>query len=135
MKTNFAAAPGVAVAKIWTMLAGRAGDVARISLFSEPATVPNVQVGAVAMPSASVVTVAGEPRLPPPACTAKVTLTLGTPLSLMSKTCTFGAVATAVPTVADWPPPEYTHILEGAPAVNVTVVVCVIWVSAALVPR
>ena len=65
-----------------------------------------------------------EPPLtePPPEATAKVRVTPETGLSLASVTSTLGSVATAVPTVAAWPPPAFAVILPTGPAVVVKAV-------------
>src|SRR6185436_11495691 len=53
---------------------------------------------------------------PPPVATAKVTLTPGTGLLSASLTSTEGAVASAVPTTADWALPPFTVTVAGPPA-------------------
>ena len=79
-----------------------------------PAVVPSVHAGAVAMPLAFVVTVAGDARDPPPVATAKVTDTPAIPLPSWSSTATVGDVATAVPTVAVCPlPPSTRRVVAG----------------------
>ncbi len=50
---------------------------------------------------------------PPPEATAKVTATPDTGLLFASVTSTLGAMATAVPTVADWLLPAFRVILVG----------------------
>ena len=85
-----------------------------VSVFA-PAVVPRVQLPTVAMPEAFVV---AEPPVsdPPPAATAKVTLTPATGLPCASVTRTLGAVATAVLTVADSLLPPLMAIVVAAPA-------------------
>src|SRR5690606_14330319 len=88
------------------------------------ATVPSVQTGAVAIPAASVATVPLAPSEPPPDSTANVTLTPATGLSLASLTRTLGAIATALPTTADWPLPPLIVIVVAVPAPTVIVPDC-----------
>jgi hypothetical protein len=64
------------------------------------------------MPEAFVVAEALETE-PPPELTVKVTVTPDTGLLLASRTSTLGAVATAVPTVADWLLPALMAICVG----------------------
>jgi hypothetical protein len=92
-------------------------DVA-VSVFA-PAVVPSVQLVTVAIPLAFVV---AEPPITDPVPDAtKITLTPLTGLLLASFTITLGAVATAVPTVADCASPPLIAICDAAPAVTVTV--------------
>jgi hypothetical protein len=86
-----------------------------------PTVVPSVQLVTVAMPLLLVVTAVAGDTVPPPLATAKVTLAPLTTLPYWSFTNTLGAVATAVPTVADWPLPALIAIVFGAPAVAVAV--------------
>ena len=72
-----------------------------------PALVPSVQLPTAAMPKASVVAEAPLTN-PPPETTSKVTRTPDTGLLPESVTSTLGAMATAVPTAADWPLPPLT---------------------------
>jgi hypothetical protein len=68
-------------------------DAVAVRVFG-PAVAPRVHVGEVAMPSAPVVTVAGEPRVPPPVATANVTETPATGALPAPVTRTAGDVAT-----------------------------------------
>ena len=84
------------------------------------ACMPRVQLVTWAIPPAFVVWLA--PVMAPfevPG-TAKVTATLGTGLSLTSRTITAGGVATAVPAGAAWLLPPLTAIRVAVPAITVT---------------
>ena len=85
-----------------------------------PAAVPRVQLPTVAIPEASLVALAPVIE-PPPSCTAKVTGTPATGLSLASTTSTLGGMVTGVPTCTVWPFPAFMTILFGAPAMPVAV--------------
>ena len=62
------------------------------------------------------------PVTPPfPDATANVTATFATGFPNRSRTITDGSVATAVPTVADWPSPALTAMLPAPPGVPVAV--------------
>src|SRR2546421_8615427 len=73
------------------------------------------------MPLALVVTAVVGSTAPPPEATSNVTETPPTGLPNRSRTTTDGLVATAVPTVADWPSPALTAMLPASPAVPVAV--------------
>src|SRR5256885_4646498 len=73
------------------------------------------------MPLALVVTAVAGSTVPPPEATSNVTETPPTGLPNWSRTTTDGSVATAVPTVADWPSPALTAMLPASPAVPVAV--------------
>src|SRR5882762_8678179 len=90
-----------------------------------PAVVASVQLPTVAMPLASVVGLAAV-RSPLPGATANVTATPATGFPLASRTITDGGEPTAVPAVADWGFMLLPAMVAAAPAVTVTVVVCVI---------
>ena len=85
-----------------------------------PAAVPSVQLPTMAMPEASLVALAPVTE-PPPNCTAKVTGTPATGLSLSSTTSTLGGMVTGVPTCTVWPFPAFITILSGAPGMPVAV--------------
>jgi hypothetical protein len=91
-----------------------------VSVFG-PAVEPRVHDVAAAMPLAPVVTDVVGATLPPPDAMANVTATPATGLLFASRTITDGGVATAVPTVADWPLPAFTAIEPAVPAVPVAV--------------
>lgn len=110
------AVPGVPVAVKVTGEPDSAPEVA-VSVL-DPAVVPSVQAGDVAMPELSVVTVAGDPgdaKDPPPDATANVTDSPCTGLPAESVTNTEGAVATADPAVADCPSPALTAMVAAGP--------------------
>jgi hypothetical protein len=88
-----------------------------------PGRMPSVQLVSVAIPLLFEGIVAGEVGfvLPPPLVTVNTTLTPFTGLPNWSRTITAGGVATAVPTVADWPLPAWTAIWVAGPAVAVAV--------------
>ena len=86
-----------------------------------PVVVPRVHEVTVAMPLALVATAVVGTTAPPPETTANVTETPATGLPNWSRTTTDGSVATAVPTVADWPLPALTAMLPASPAVPVAV--------------
>ena len=90
-----------------------------------PAVVASVQVPTVAMPLASVIGLAAVTS-PFPGATANVTATPATGLPLASRTITDGGEPTAVPAVADWGFMLLPAMVAAAPAVTVTVAVCVI---------
>jgi hypothetical protein len=85
-------------------------DAVAVRVFA-PVIAPRVHVGEVAMPSEPVVTVAGEPRVPPPGATANVTETPATGALPAPVTMTAGAVETAVPGGAVWLFPADTAIV------------------------
>jgi hypothetical protein len=82
-----------------------------------PADVPSVRVED-ALPSEPVVVLVTD-REPPPAVTAKATLTPPTALLLASLTITTKGLDSVVPTVALWLFPENRAMLDGDPAVPV----------------
>lgn len=96
--TRRAAAPGTPVAVKVTGEPDNDPEVA-VSVF-EPAVVPNVHAGDVAMPELFVVTVPDDANDPPPDATANVTDSPCTGLPAESVTNTDGAVDTADPAVA-----------------------------------
>lgn len=122
----FVAAPGLPVAVNVTGDPVSDPDVA-VRVF-DPAVVPRVQAGDVAMPDESVVTVPDAASEPPPLPTAKMTDSPCTGLPAESVTNTDGAVATALPAVADWPSPAFAAIVVALPAP--TVIDCVATVKA-----
>ena len=76
----------------------REPDVA-VNVF-DPAVVPNVHAGDVAIPELFVVTDPDDASEPPPEVTAKVTAVPAMAFPKASVTITLGNVVTAVPTVA-----------------------------------
>ena len=86
-----------------------------------PGAAPSVHVPAPAIPEAFVVWVAVFAIDPPPAVTAKVTLTPLTGLLLASLTVTLGTVPVAVPDIALWLFPAFTTIWVAVPAVPIAV--------------
>ena len=100
---SVAAVPGVPVAVNVTGDPAREPDVAVKVL--APADVPRVQDVTAATPEEFVVTAEAGASDPPPDAIAKVTDVPEIGLPAESVTSTLGAVATAVPTVADCPLP------------------------------
>ena len=97
--------------------------VAVTVLLLVPALGPRVQLVAVAMPEASVITVAGPAgtTVPPPAVTANVTATPAIGLLPVSVTLTDGGALTAVLTGALWLVTELAEMIAAAPAVMLIV--------------
>ena len=114
-----AAGPATPVAEKFTGEPVKPSTVA-VSVFA-PATVPSVQLVRAATPLAFVATVAGDTGLivPPPEATTKFTATPATGLLLASLTTTLGAVATAVPAVADWLFPAFTVTCVAGPGTTI----------------
>ena len=108
-----AATPGVPVAVNVIGDPPNDPDVA-VRVF-DPAVVPRVQTGEVAMPELFVDTVPAVASDPPPVATANVTETLGTGFPATSVTRTAGAVATDEPAVALCALPLLTAIVVAAP--------------------
>src|SRR4051812_31310683 len=85
-----------------------------------PTVTPSVQLPTVAIPLAFVVAVPPV-TLPPPVATVNVTVAPGTGLPFASLMSTDGAVATAVPAIADCASPALFVIEAAAPTVAVAV--------------
>lgn len=117
--TSPAAAPAVPVAVNVTGEPDKEPDVA-VNVF-DPAVVPNVHAGDVAIPELFVVTDPEVAKEPPPEATAKTTDTPCTAFPAESVTSTDGEVDTAVPATADCPLPAFTAMVMAAPAVPVAV--------------
>ena len=117
------ARPAVPEALKLTGLPARPPALAVTVLLPVPAVGPRVQLVAVAMPEALVVTVAGPAgtTVPPPAVTSNVTATPAIGLLPVSVTLTDGGALTAVLTGALWLVTELAEMIAAAPAVMVIV--------------
>src|SRR5437762_13813942 len=110
-----AAAPAVAVAvKVTGLPVSPLAVAVRVLV---PGVVPSVHDVTAAMPLPFVATLVGL-AVPPPDVTAKATRSEERRVGKASRTSTDGGVATAVPTVADWPSPPFSVIVAAAPALS-----------------
>lgn len=115
--------PAAPVAVITVDTAAEPVPTLAVSVFT-PAVVPKVHAGTVASPEEFVVAVDAASE-PPPEATEKFTVAASTGLPSTSSTSTVTGEPSALPAVADCPPPEATVIDAGADAVNVTAAVAV----------